>query len=42
MHLKPQDDLNVTAGRVRFPGSEDLGALREGVKRKRKAFLCLL
>lgn len=35
MHLTPQGGLNVKAGRVRFPGSEDLDALREGMKRKR-------
>ena len=35
MHLTPRGDLNAKAARVRFPGSEDLNALREGMKRKR-------
>lgn len=40
MPLSPQGDLNVEAGRVRLPGSEDFDELREGMKRKRRFFPC--
>ena len=37
-HLTPQGDSNVKAGSARFPGSEAVDALREGMKRKRRSF----
>lgn len=38
MPLTPRGDLNVKAGGVRFPGSEDFDALRERMKSKRRFF----